>query len=155
MVVNFRYRSKKVDQSIRGILFEAKRWLETEIRIPLEEAEEKLLDIEVATKDGFEKLEATIVREAEAGGHLFQAIAGRAERLGEKIVEDVALGAENAIEGAEKVLSKAEKKAKDKADAEAKRLAEEALDEKSEEAPPETDPEGEDAPPAGEDDPSA
>ena len=89
MTVNFRYKAKQADQSIRGILFEAKRWLETEVRIPLSEDEEKILDIEVATKDGFEKLEESIVREAAAGGHLFKDIAGRAERLGEKVEADV------------------------------------------------------------------
>lgn len=85
MEVNFRYMPKGADTLIRGVLFRAGHWLETEARIPLAEAEEGLLKIEAKVGDTFIAFEEVIEREVQAAGHLF----GKAEQAIEAVIEKV------------------------------------------------------------------
>jgi len=81
MIVNFRYKAKEADTMIRGLLFRADSWLETEARIPLNEGEESILEIETRVGDGFQKLEKVLINEAKAVGHMIPSLGQKLENL--------------------------------------------------------------------------
>ncbi len=71
MEINFRYKGKNVDTVIRGLVFRADKWLETEARIPLTAAEESLLHIETKLNGEFKALEEVFLNEVKAAEHFF------------------------------------------------------------------------------------
>jgi hypothetical protein len=89
MIVNFRYKAKEIDTMIRGLLFRTDSWLETEARIPLNEAEELSLEVEMRIGNEFQKLEKALINEAKAVGHMIPSLGRRLENLvkGEPDVE--------------------------------------------------------------------
>jgi hypothetical protein len=94
MEVNFRYKAKDSDKTIRGIVISTDRWLETEIRIPFTEAEEKLLIIETKMGDEFKNIEHVITAEAKAMGNAIGSLVKRAESFIEEVVEDASKATE-------------------------------------------------------------
>ena len=81
MMVNFRYKAKEADTMIRGLLFRADSWLETENRIPLNEAEELILEIETRVGDGFQMLEKVLMNEAKVVGHMIPSLGQKLKNI--------------------------------------------------------------------------